>query len=695
MKLIKSRRISTKSTLSRMKKACSKVKGLNTTIRFFRGSGIKNKLMSIILVSIIAQLSFFGFFSHKAAFDLLNEKLSVTTEQTLTETNKFVDHFLGTLEYELTTISRNPAIKNFEQSGGGDVLKTTQEGNSNLMSIYLGTKDGQTYLYPEQEIPGGFDPTSRPWYKEAVKKKGRVIWTQPYDDAFSGKRIVTLARTVENEKGDVIGVLAMDVDITSFSRMVRDTKIGREGHVFLADANGTTIAHHDEEQVGKQTAAEMGVWDKVDASKTGFSKFKANGYKGFIRFATSRQTGWKLVAVMDERELLADTNILRNSAIMSIAVGTMLAVAIALYIGRMIAKPLNTGVSHIRTIAQGDFTEEVESSYLHRNDEFGELAKAVKMLQCNLKELLLSVSYSAGAVSSSASALSEISSQSAMASDSVAKSIEEISRGAESQASETLRGSDKVEELSAIIEGVSGESNNIKLAAEEASILAAKGYEIVNKLDQKSSESRRSSEEVHGIVADVAMQAKGIGMIVDTITAIASQTNLLALNANIEAARAGEHGRGFAVVAEEVRKLSEESSKSAEKIKEIIGLIQGRTQLAVSAMKKANEVVEEQSEAVSDTRSIFLEISQSVERLSDNANDIKRDSTEMINAKNEIVSVVNNIASAAEQTSASTREVSAATEEQLASIEELSKHSRNLEMLSEELLAAMEKFKIS
>lgn len=57
--------------------------------------------------------------------------------------------------------------------------------------------------------------------------------------------------------------------------------------------------------------------------------------------------------------------------------------------------------------------------------------------------------------------------------------------------------------------------------------------------------------------------------------------------------------------------------------------------------------------------------------------------------------VVNSIASAAEQTSAATQEVSAATEEQLASMEELSNHSRNLEMLSEELLTALEKFKIS
>jgi methyl-accepting chemotaxis protein len=56
---------------------------------------------------------------------------------------------------------------------------------------------------------------------------------------------------------------------------------------------------------------------------------------------------------------------------------------------------------------------------------------------------------------------------------------------------------------------------------------------------------------------------------ISAIHRIAEQTNLLALNAAIEAARAGHQGRGFAVVAEEVRRLADDSRRTAGEITDL------------------------------------------------------------------------------------------------------------------------------
>jgi methyl-accepting chemotaxis protein len=108
-----------------------------------------------------------------------------------------------------------------------------------------------------------------------------------------------------------------------------------------------------------------------------------------------------------------------------------------------------------------------------------------------------------------------------------------------------------------------------------------------------------------------------IQSILGTIRSIAEQTNLLALNAAIEAARAGEQGRGFAVVADEVRALAKRTADSTAEIDGLLSSLAQRTREMGKQMHASLEVSQSTVSSITDARSSFGLIRESVDVIRD------------------------------------------------------------------------------
>lgn len=115
---------------------------------------------------------------------------------------------------------------------------------------------------------------------------------------------------------------------------------------------------------------------------------------------------------------------------------------------------------------------------------------------------------------------------------------------------------------------------------------------------------------------DTTSKAKDTDEIVGIIQGISSQTNLLGLNAAIEAARAGEYGKGFTVVAQEIRKLSNTSKESINKIDNIIKEISGGITAIDTGLDKINEVSQNQSASLEEISASLDELKITMNKLS-------------------------------------------------------------------------------
>lgn len=116
---------------------------------------------------------------------------------------------------------------------------------------------------------------------------------------------------------------------------------------------------------------------------------------------------------------------------------------------------------------------------------------------------------------------------------------------------------------------------------------------------------------------DTTNKAKDTDEIVGIIQGISSQTNLLGLNAAIEAARAGEYGKGFTVVAQEIRKLSNTSKESINKIDSIIKEISGGINGIDTGLDKINSVSQNQSAALQEISASLDELNATITSLNE------------------------------------------------------------------------------
>ncbi len=179
----------------------------------------------------------------------------------------------------------------------------------------------------------------------------------------------------------------------------------------------------------------------------------------------------------------------------------------------------------------------------------------------------------------------------------------------------TEKSAESITELLDSISSVASNTGNIADLSSSMRDKAEIGSKSVNKmLDQMKFIDTSVDSAGNGLQALVESTAE-ISDISSLITNISEQTNLLALNAAIEAARAGEQGKGFAVVAEEVRKLADETNKSANHIQSVVTTIQNESIETVNNIKVVQENVSSGIVLSQETTGNFNEILNLVEQV--------------------------------------------------------------------------------
>lgn len=373
-------------------------------------------------------------------------------------------------------------------------------------------------------------------------------------------------------------------------------------------------------------------------------------------------------------------------------ISIVLGVVIALFMGRIISKPVAHVARAASRIADGDLTG--EAIVVRNRDEIGDLAESFNKMMENLRHLIHQVGHNADRVAASSEELTASTEQTATATEQVATTMEEIATGMDTQVSMVGDGFHTINELSTGFQQMTVNTQNMSDEATNASAKTISGNDAVQSAVGQMNSIHQTVRVLATVIEELGNHSDEIGSMVESISEISAQTNLLSLNAAIEAARAGEHGRGFEVVATEVRKLSDQSAKSAEQISVLVAAIRKGMNNASQSMGEVNAEVQEGIELVRKAGGTFEEIREAVSNVAGQTQEVSASIEQMAAGVEQINVSMKTIMEVTENAAAGTEEVSATSEEQLSAMQEIASAANDLSSMAEELQESVSRFKV-
>ncbi|WP_051531287.1 methyl-accepting chemotaxis protein [Clostridiisalibacter paucivorans] len=631
---------------------------------------LKNKLILTFVIILLITTSMLGYFSLNRASDALLQETDKALEAVAVESSNHLSSKIETQTLYMSVLAKNEIILDDASWEKKVEFFQKEAERSGFLEFAFVKTNGKAVVFNKEKME--MDISDRGYFKKAIG--GDMAISDLLMNKLTGEPVVVLAAPVKRNE-QVVGVLIGRKDGMILSENSNDIKYGDTSYAYVINSEGTIVGHEKIELVneqynpiedakGNKELEELSniMKNRMIKREVGVGKYFFQDKERIVGFSPVKNTPWILAVAIENDQVLAGINNLRNGLILSSIIIIILAIIITYFVSGNISRPITNLTKIIERLADYDlqFDENDEArSYLKRKDEIGRISNALATMQKNFISLLENTSEVSEQLSASSQQLTSTSEQSATASEQIAQTVEEIAKGATDQAKDTEKGADSMVKMGDILDRDQENMKLLNISADEVITLKDKGLDVINKLVTNTKQSNIATEEISEVIRNTDASAK-----------------------EIEKA------------SEMIRSIAEQTTQFTEDIKSIVEGLSKRTEDAVSTVEGLEEVAKSQNLSVKETEDKFKGISEAVENTKMIIEKLNESGQSMKHSKDDILDLLQGLSAIAEENAASTEEASAAVQEETAAIEEIANSSEHLSNLAQELNELVLKFKI-